>query len=77
MMIIIVIINEIFYICTVKTEEGGNMYIWTIFIIYVPASEATAVLIIQPTLVFPGLLVKEEQKRDKLGILNAQFIWAL
>ena len=47
------------------------MYIWTIFIIYVPASEATAVLIIQPTLVFPGLLVKEEQKRCKLGILNA------
>ena len=69
-MIILVMIIEIFCISTVKTEEGGNMYIWTIFIIYVPASEATALLIIQPTLVFPGLLVKKEQKRCKLGILK-------
>ena len=54
-------INNIFYLCTANTEQGGNMYIWTIFIIYVPGSDATAVLIIQPTLVFPGLLVKEMQ----------------
>ena len=54
--------------------RGGNMYIWTIFIIYVPVSEATAVLIIQPTLVFPGLLVKKKQKRCKLGILKVH-VW--
>ena len=28
--------------------KGGNMYIWTIFIIYVPAPDAAALLIIQP-----------------------------
>ena len=32
--------------------KGGNMYIWTIFIIYVPAPDAAALLIIQPASYF-------------------------
>ena len=46
-------------------RAGGKYIKWTIFIIYGPASDATAVPIIQPPPVYPGclLLVKKKQIR--------------
>ena len=58
-------------------RAGGKYIKWTIFIIYGPASDATAVPIIQPPPVYPGrlLLVKKKQIRWSLIWVRVPFIF--